>query len=65
VLCRYGFSDTACELYNTIITARPDYFNSQGGREYFTRKDLALVPNRFLLYESTDEAQVRPPQYSP
>lgn len=43
-------------LFNTIVAGRPDYFSTS---DYFTRKDLALIPNRFLLYESTDTQQVR------
>lgn len=48
------FSDTACEVFDAIIEARPDYFN--GG--YITTKELAVIPNKYLLYESTKKELV-------
>jgi hypothetical protein len=52
----YGFSDTACDIFNEMCRSRPDYFSTPGS--YFDRKALAGVPNKFLLYESVDDYQI-------
>jgi len=51
----FVFSGTCCDIFNTIISNRPAYFYG----DYFTHKDLANVPNRFLLYESDEPYHIQ------